>query len=77
MTTLRQQQAGQRLALVAVEKNDVAGVGLLPDELLAQTDAVDFGDDLTALQRVPRTPPAIAAANESGRHRLVNPQISA
>jgi hypothetical protein len=48
----------QRLALVAVEQNDVASCGLLFEKLEAQTDPLDFGRDLTALQRVPGSPPA-------------------
>ena len=48
----------QRLALVAVEQNDVAGFGLLLAQLQAQADPFDLGGDLPALQRVPRPPPA-------------------
>ena len=48
----------QRLALVTVEQNDVAGFGLLLTQLQAQADPFDLGRDLAALQRVPRTPPA-------------------
>ena len=47
----------QRLALIAVEQNDVAGFGLLPAQVQTQTDAFDLGGNLTALQRVPWTPP--------------------
>ena len=47
----------QRLALVAVEQNDVAGFGLLLAQLQTQADAFDLGGDLAALQRVPRTSP--------------------
>ena len=49
---------GQRLALVAVEKNDVAGLGLLLAQLQAQAYAVHLAFRLTSLQRVPRPPPA-------------------
>ena len=48
---------GQRLALVPVEQNDVAGVGLLFEKLQPQTDPFDLGGDLAPLQRVPRAPP--------------------
>ena len=48
----------QRLALVAVEKNDVAGFGLLLAKLQAQADPVHLAGCLASLQRVPRTPPA-------------------
>ncbi len=47
----------QCLALVAVEQNDVASVGLLFEKMQAQTDPLDVGGDLTPLQRVPGTPP--------------------
>jgi hypothetical protein len=47
----------QCLALVAVEQNDVVGCGLLFEKLQAQTDPLDFGGDLTTLQRVPGAPP--------------------
>src|SRR5829696_10057641 len=47
---------GQGLAFVAIQKNDVAGFGLL----LAMSGAanpVDLGGDLASLQCVPRSPP--------------------
>jgi hypothetical protein len=47
----------QRLALVAVEQNDIAGFGLLLEQFQAQADPVDLGGDLASLQRVPRPPP--------------------
>src|SRR4051794_27635636 len=47
----------QRLALVTVEQNDIAGFGLLLAQLKAQANAFDLGGDLAALQRVPRTSP--------------------
>jgi hypothetical protein len=47
----------QRLALVAVEQNDIAGFGLLFEQFQAQADAVNLGGDLASLQRVPRPPP--------------------
>ena len=43
----------QRLALVAVKQNDVAGRGLLFEKLAAQTDPVNFASNPAALQRVP------------------------
>jgi len=49
---------GQRLALVAVEKDNVAGFGLLFAKLKAQADPIDLIGDLASLQRVPRPPPA-------------------
>ena len=39
----------QRLALIAVEKNDVAGFRLLFSQLQAQADPFDLGGDLAAL----------------------------
>src|ERR1019366_10567888 len=48
----------QRLALVAVEKNDVAGFGLLLAQLQAQADPLHLAGCLASLQRVPRAPPA-------------------
>ena len=48
----------QRLALVAVKKDDVAGFGLLFEKLQTQTDPLNFAGDLTPLQRVPGTSPA-------------------
>jgi hypothetical protein len=47
----------QRLALVAVEQNDVSGFGLLIAQLQTEADPLDLGGDLAALQRVPRPPP--------------------
>src|SRR5580704_2067095 len=47
----------QRLALVAIEKNNVAGFGLLFAQLQAQADPFDLAGDLASLQRVPRSPP--------------------
>ena len=49
---------GQRLALVAVEKNDVAGFGLTLAQMQAQADPIDLAGGLTSLQRVPGPPPA-------------------
>jgi hypothetical protein len=49
---------GQRLALVAVEKNDVARLGLLFAQLQAQTHPFHLAFRLTSLQRVPGPPPA-------------------
>ena len=49
---------GQRLALVAVEKRDVARFGLLFAQLQAQTHPFHLAFLLTSLQRVPRPPPA-------------------
>jgi hypothetical protein len=48
----------QRLALVAIEQNDVARFGLLLAQLQAQADPLDLGSVLPTLQRVPRSPPA-------------------
>jgi hypothetical protein len=47
----------QRLTLVTVEQNDIAGFGLLFEQFQAQADPVDLGGDLATLQRVPRPPP--------------------
>lgn len=51
-------RVSQRLALVAVEQNDVADCGLLLEKLEAQADPLDFASHLTTLQRVPGPPPA-------------------
>ena len=48
----------QRLALVAVEQNDVARLGLLLAQLHTQAGSFDLGGDLACLQRVPRPAPA-------------------
>ena len=48
----------QRLALVTVEQNDVAGFGLLFAQVQTQADPLDLVGDLAALQCVPRPPPA-------------------
>ena len=47
----------QRLALVAIKQNDVAGRGLLFAQLQAQADPFDLAGNLAPLQRVPRPPP--------------------
>src|SRR5271169_13031 len=49
---------GQCLALIAVEKNDVAGFGLLFAQLQAQAHPFHLAFRLTSLQRVPGPPPA-------------------
>ena len=49
---------GQRLALIAVEKNNVAGFGLLFAQLQAQPHPFHLAFRLTSLQRVPGPPPA-------------------
>ena len=49
---------GQRLALVAVEQNNVAGFGLLLAQLQTQADPFDLPGDLAPLEGVPRPPPA-------------------
>jgi hypothetical protein len=48
----------QRLALVAVEQDNIAGFSLLLAQLQTQADAFDLGGNLTTAQRVPRPPPA-------------------
>ena len=48
----------QRLALVTIEQNNVAGPGLLLAQVQTQADPFDRGRDLSSLQRVPRPPPA-------------------
>ena len=47
----------QRLALIAVKKNDVAGFGLLLAQLQTQADPIDLAGDLPPFQRVPGPPP--------------------
>ena len=49
---------GQRLALVAMEKDNVARFGLLFADLEAEADPLDLAGVLTSLQRVPGPPPA-------------------
>ena len=48
----------QRLALIAVEKNNVARFGLLFAQLQAQAHPFHLAFRLTSLQRVPGPPPA-------------------
>ena len=48
----------QRLALVAIQQNDVAGVGLLLEQAQPQPDPVDLPCALASFQRVPRAAPA-------------------
>ena len=48
---------GQRLALVAIEQNNVAGFGLLLAQLQPHPDPFDLPGDLAPLQGVPRPPP--------------------
>ena len=48
----------QRLALIAVEKNNVARFGLLFAQLQAQAHPFHLAFRLTSFQRVPRPPPA-------------------
>ena len=47
----------QRLALIAIEQDDIAGFGLLLAQPQTQADPFDLGGTLPPLQRVPRTPP--------------------
>ena len=47
----------KHLALVAVEENDIAGLGLGLAQLEPEPDALDLSRDLPPLQRVPRPPP--------------------
>jgi hypothetical protein len=47
----------QRLALVAIEQNNVARFGLLLAQLQTQADPFDLVGDLASLQGVPRSPP--------------------
>jgi hypothetical protein len=49
---------GQRLALIAVEKNNVSGLGLLFAQLQAQAYPFHFAFRLASLQRVPGPSPA-------------------
>ena len=46
----------QRLALIAIKQNDVAGRGLLLAQLQTQTDPIDLAGDLPPFQCVPRPP---------------------
>ena len=46
----------QRLALIAIEKNDIARFGLLLAQLQTQADPIDFAGNLPPFQRVPRSP---------------------
>jgi hypothetical protein len=47
----------QRLAFVAVKKNDIASFGLTLAKLRTQTDPVHLAGCLASLQRVPGPPP--------------------
>jgi hypothetical protein len=47
---------GQRLALIAIKQDDVAGCGLLLAKPQTQADTVDLAGNLPPLQRVPRPP---------------------
>src|SRR5271166_6571880 len=47
----------QRLALVAIEEDNVPSLSLLFAQLQAKADAFDLAGDLASLQRVPRPPP--------------------
>ena len=47
----------QRLALVAIEENDIAGLGLGLAQLEPEPNALDLSRDLPPLQRVPWPPP--------------------
>lgn len=47
----------QRLTLIAIEENTIAGFGLLFAQPQAQPDPFDLGADLASLQRVPWPPP--------------------
>ena len=47
----------QRLAFIAVEQNDVAGLGLAFAQLQAQADPIHLAGGLASLQRVPGPPP--------------------
>jgi hypothetical protein len=47
----------QRLAFVAVEKNDVASFGLTLAQLQTQADPIHLAGGLSSFQRVPRPPP--------------------
>ena len=44
----------QRLALIAIKQNDVAGRGLLLAQLQTRTDQIDLAGDLPPFQCVPR-----------------------
>lgn len=47
----------QRLALVAVEQNNITSFGLLFEQFKTQADPIDFERDLASLQAVPRPSP--------------------
>jgi hypothetical protein len=47
----------QRLAFIAVKKNDIASLGLTLAKLQTQTDPIHLAGDLASLQRVPGPPP--------------------
>src|SRR5277367_6556949 len=46
----------QRLALIAIKQNDVAGCGLLFAQLQTQANPIDLAGNLPPFQRVPRPP---------------------
>ena len=62
----------QRLALIAVEKNNVARFGLLFAQLQLQAQARSFhlALRLTSLQRVPGPPPAELFSQGLGQLRM-------
>jgi hypothetical protein len=49
---------GQRLGLIGIKQNDIAGPGLLAPDLETQSDAVDLVRVLPTFQRVSRAAPA-------------------
>ena len=60
----RQIRMRQRLALVAIEENDIAGLGLGLAQLKPEPNALDLSRDLPPLQRVPRPPPPDVPTNQ-------------
>ena len=62
----------QRLALIAVEKNNVARFGLLFAQLQAQGHPFHLAFRLTSLQRVPGPPPAEVFSQGLGQLRTAD-----
>ena len=60
---------GQRVALVALEKDDVASLGLKPAQRQPQADPSHFTGRLAHLQRVPGPPPTELFSQSLGQLR--------
>jgi len=59
----------QRLALVTIEENDIAGLCVGLAQLKPEPNALDLSRDLPPLQRVPRPPPPEVFFRSAGELR--------